>query len=70
MINDFIFSNNHKCILLGYFFWAGGGQIRCIMGHVQMANKEDSVSNLSKCKCKGCMFNYFPILFGYTATNF
>ena len=42
----------------------GGGGIRCIMGDVQTASKEDSVSNLSKCKCKGCMFNYFLILFG------
>ena len=39
-------------------------QIRCIVGDVQMANKEDSVSNLWKCKCKGCMFNSFLILFG------
>ena len=40
------------------------------MGHVQTANKEDSLSNLSKCKCRGCMFNFFPILFGDTAKNF
>ena len=29
-----------------------------------MTNKEDSVSNLSKCKCKGCMLNSFRIRFG------
>ena len=43
----------------------GGDKVyygRCANG--QMANKEDSVSNLSKCKCKGCMFNSFLILFG------
>ena len=34
------------------------------MGDVQMASKEDSVTNLSKYKCKGCMFNSFLILFG------
>lgn len=53
---------------INFFFLGGGGfffvQIRCIVGDVQMANKEDSVSNLSKCKCKGCMFNSFLILFG------
>ena len=34
--------------------WGGGGKVyygRCANG--QMANKEDSVSNLLKCKCKG-----------------
>ena len=56
-------------VQLIFFFLGGGGkvffvQIRCIVGDVQMANKEDSVSNLSKCKCKGCMFNSFLILFG------
>ena len=56
-------------VQLNFFFFFGGGegffgQIRCIVGDVQMTNKKDSVSNLSKCKCKGCMFNSFLILFG------
>ena len=38
--------------------------MRVIMGDVQIANKGYSVSNLSKCKCKGCTFNSFLILFG------
>ena len=63
-----------KTMLVQLIFFCGGGgvgggkvffvQIRCIVGDVQMTNKEDSVSNLSKCKCKGCMFNSFLILFG------
>ena len=58
-----------KTMLVQLFFLGGEGrvflgQIRCIVGDVQMTNKEDSVSNLSKCKCKGCIFNSFLILFG------